>query len=396
MSDGAHGTPSVPLAGLGWQLALIWGVSVIAGALLGRVSLDHGNGGMLMSGSVLLAVSALATALLFRRLIGAVGVLASFAQSLAKGELVARVDAAACGPFASLAETMNGMARTVAGVFLAFGRMAQELSSVAGESRRNASGGDEGVRRQRDVTISSSATLEELSVSLAAASDNALAAQQVADASGAMAEAGLARVAGLALGVRQLAETVVQTTESAERLGLRSQEIDQIVELIADIAGQTNLLALNAAIEAARAGEHGRGFSVVADEVRKLAERTSQATREVAERIEGIRCEVAAMVTAMSETRERTRASLGEAGLAEEDLRRLAGNARQTLALVRDIACASREQSLAGQNIARDIEQVSHLADANEQLVHENSELSRYLDELTRQLAGTLDRYRYE
>ena len=102
------------------------------------------------------------------------------------------------------------------------------------------------------------------------------------------------------------------------------------------------------------------------------------------------------MVTAMSETRERTRASLGEAGLAEEDLRRLAGNARQTLALVRDIACASREQSLAGQNIARDIEQVSHLADANEQLVHENSELSRYLDELTRQLAGTLDRYRYE
>ncbi len=116
-------------------------------------------------------------------------------------------------------------------------------------------------------------------------------------------------------GMKRIVESAQGTGQIIKELTGKTDQIGEIAQVIDDIADQTNLLALNAAIEAARAGEQGRGFAVVADEVRKLAERTTKATKEIAETIKAIQVDVRQADESMNKAGE---AVMNGMGLTEE------------------------------------------------------------------------------
>jgi methyl-accepting chemotaxis protein len=128
------------------------------------------------------------------------------------------------------------------------------------------------------------------------------------------------------------------TTRLVDSLGGAARQIDDVVQLIDQIAGQTNLLALNATIEAARAGEAGKGFAVVASEVKNLAGQTARATTEISERIRAIQETTGAAIE-----------SVASVGRVVGSVDRIAGA----------IAQAIDEQAIAVQEIVRNVQLAS-------------------------------------
>ncbi|MFC7786681.1 MULTISPECIES: methyl-accepting chemotaxis protein [unclassified Rossellomorea] len=97
-------------------------------------------------------------------------------------------------------------------------------------------------------------------------------------------------------GISRLAKGNEDSLDAVHRLEDNAKKVEQIIQLVGDIANQTNLLALNASIEAARAGEHGKGFAVVAEEVRKLADESGKAVQGISKLIKNIQTEVGSVV----------------------------------------------------------------------------------------------------
>ncbi len=226
--------------------------------------------------------------------------------------------------------------------------------------------------------------------------DNARSAAQaagVAEANGKAASEG-GRVVEMNVDkMRQIATIVSDSASTVERLGASSRHIGEIVQVIDEIADQTNLLALNAAIEAARAGEQGRGFAVVADEVRKLAERTTKATKEIAQMIKTIQDETSEAVHAMRRGNEEVAQGLTLADQAGTALRRIVEGTDRTIDVVSRIAAANEQQSSTSEQIARSVEGISAISSEAASGIGNIARSTGSLEQLTETLRTLIARF---
>ncbi|QRG68504.1 methyl-accepting chemotaxis protein [Brevibacillus choshinensis] len=203
-----------------------------------------------------------------------------------------------------------------------------------------------------EISAGSDATVASAEESAKAMEEMAVGIQRVAESTALLAETSVSAEQDARKGIHSLVRATAQmnaitaamdeSVSVIQQLGESSQQIQQIVEMITQIASQTNLLALNAAIEAARAGEHGRGFSVVAEEVRQLAESSDRFAKQIAALIKNVQ---------------------GEADQAVVSMQRMAGDVHGGAAVVKEAESAFEQITRGMGQIASQVQEVSAITE---------------------------------
>ncbi|PLR99239.1 methyl-accepting chemotaxis protein [Bacillus sp. T33-2] len=176
-------------------------------------------------------------------------------------------------------------------------------------------------------------------------------------------------------------DSVRNSSDIVRKLGNRSVEIGNIVELITRISQQTNLLALNASIEAARAGEHGKGFAVVAEEVRKLAEESAQSAKQISELVNEIQTDTSNAVVEIE-------AGTGQFGTGMEKLKDVNGS-------LQDVYHSSKESSNEVDKIFIEIEKLLSKVEDVERVINDNSQKSMDSTKYIREVAASSEEQLY-
>ncbi|APP74961.1 methyl-accepting chemotaxis protein [Xanthomonas vesicatoria ATCC 35937] len=294
--------------------------------------------------------------------------LSSLLQSIAAGNLTARMSGDFRGVFAQMRDDANATASQLAQIV---GNIQQSAVSINAAASEIAAGNQDLSQRTEQQAANleeTAASMEELTSTVKQNAEGARQANQLA--------IGAARVAA------QGGEVVGKVVETMSGIEASSKKIADIISVIDGIAFQTNILALNAAVEAARAGEQGRGFAVVASEVRTLAQRSSGAAKQIKDLIDDSVQRVAdgsALVRSAGKTMDDVVASV-----------------QRVTDIMGEISAASQEQSAGIEQVNQTITHMDETTQQNAALVEEATAAARSMEEQAVQLTDAVAIFRID
>ncbi|QBN87390.1 methyl-accepting chemotaxis protein [Xanthomonas oryzae pv. oryzae] len=292
--------------------------------------------------------------------------LSGLLQSIAAGDLTARMSGDFHGVFAQMRDDANATATQLAEIV---NGIKQSAVSIKGAASEIASGNQDLSQRTEQQAASleeTAASMEELTSTVKQNAENARQANQLAIGAASVASQG-----------GEIVGKVVQTMSGIEA---SSKKIADIISVIDGIAFQTNILALNAAVEAARAGEQGRGFAVVASEVRTLAQRSSGAAKEIKELID----DSVQRVTDGSVLVHSAGTTMGE----------IVASVQRVTDIMGEISAASQEQSAGIEQVNQTVTQMDETTQQNAALVEEATAAARAMEEQAQQLTEAVALFR--
>ncbi|OOW68655.1 methyl-accepting chemotaxis protein, partial [Xanthomonas cissicola] len=288
--------------------------------------------------------------------------LSALLQSIAAGDLTARMSGDFRGVFAQMRDDANATASQLAQIV---GNIQQSAVSINAAATEIAAGNQDLSQRTEQQAANleeTAASMEELTSTVKQNAESARQANQLA--------IGAARVAS------EGGDVVGKVVDTMSGIEASSKKIADIISVIGGIAFQTNILALNAAVEAARAGEQGRGFAVVASEVRTLAQRSSGAAKEIKDLIDDSVQRVAegsALVHSAGKT-------MGE----------VVASVQRVTDIMGEISAASQEQSAGIEQVNQTITHMDETTQQNAALVEEATAAARSMEEQAVQLTDAV------
>jgi twitching motility protein PilJ len=290
----------------------------------------------------------------------------------------------------AIADSINYAVREMRNLVHRIKTAAQQVAVASEHSRQTATDLTEAALRQAAQITEATNKVTAMARSMQDMSKSAERSAEVAQGSVATAKRGAVAVQDTIKGMDGMREQIQETAKRIKRLGESSQQIGEIVELINDIAEQTNILSLNAAIQAAMAGEAGRGFAVVADEVQRLAERSAEATKQIAELVKTIQADTNEAVASMEQATNGVVQATRLADAAGQALGEIESVSEQLSSLIVNIAQDAQRQSQAATDVSGNMAKIQETTTMTSSGSRQTAEAIGKLSDLARELQASV------